>query len=121
MGAALLAAGLDCLAGTTAGTLAVSSCPPAEAWRVLFGAASAGGAYNAGARGAYGRLAAWQSLTALAGATPATVESRATACRWFAFAAPTSTWYTQIAWDRGLAALSPDGRRLAVLAATDTD
>ncbi|MGW4379851.1 DUF6183 family protein [Kitasatospora sp. NPDC004531] len=121
VGAALLALGLDCLAGTTAGTLAVSTCPPAEAWRVLFGAASCGGAYDEGVRGAYGRLAAWQSLTALADATPATAESRATACRWFTFAAPTSTWFAHIAWDRALAALTPDGRRLAVLAATDTD
>ncbi|WP_405826545.1 DUF6183 family protein [Streptomyces sp. NBC_01390] len=35
----------------------VVALPLARAWRVLFAAASTGGAYNSGAYGAYGRLA----------------------------------------------------------------
>ncbi|MEV5404202.1 DUF6183 family protein [Streptomyces albidoflavus] len=98
--------------------------PPGQAWRVLFAAASTGGAYNSGSHGAYGRLAAWQSLAALAGvadgAGSAEIEARAAECAWFGFDARTD-WFEQVAWDIGLAALAPDRRRLAVLAATDTD
>ncbi|MFG2692089.1 DUF6183 family protein [Kitasatospora sp. NPDC048407] len=118
--AALLTLGLDCLTDTKPSALSVSTCPPADAWRVLFAAASTGGAYNSGAHGAYGRLAAWQSAAALADTTLPTAEARATACHWFGFDAPTP-WFHDIAWDFGLATLTPDGRRLAVLAATDTD
>ncbi|MFD8593469.1 DUF6183 family protein [Kitasatospora sp. NPDC059646] len=119
--AALLALGLDSLAGAGPRALTVTTCGPAEAWSLLFAAAATGGAYNHGAHGAYGRLAARQSLGALAGADAgAGLEPRADACHWFAFDAATP-WFDHVAWDLGLAALSPDGRRLAVLAATDTD
>ncbi|MFD8482118.1 DUF6183 family protein [Kitasatospora sp. NPDC059673] len=118
--AALLALGLDCLAGAEPSALSVTTCPPAEAWSILFTAASTGGAYNLGAHGAYGRLAAWQSVAALSDATLPTAEARATACHWFTFDAP-APWFDHIAWDLGLATLTPDRRRLAVLAATDTD
>lgn len=128
--AALLTLGLESLAGAGAGAgrkraaLSVAACPPAQAWRVLFAAASTGGAYNSGSHGAYGRLAAWQSLAALAGvadgAGAAEVEARVAECAWFGFGARTD-WFEQVAWDIGLAALSPDRHRLAVLAATDTD
>ncbi|WP_392972772.1 DUF6183 family protein [Streptomyces sp. LN245] len=122
---ALLTLGLACLHGTGKKTsLSVAACPPAQAWRVLFAAASTGEAYNYGSHGAYGRLAAWQSLAALAGcpegASAAEVEAQVTACAWHGFDAGTK-WFEQVAWDIGLAVLSPDGRRLAVLAATDTD
>ncbi|MFB8414234.1 DUF6183 family protein [Streptomyces albidoflavus] len=126
--AALLTLGLESLAGAEAGkkgtALSVAACPPGQAWRVLFAAASTGGAYNSGSHGAYGRLAAWQSLAALAGvadgAGAGEVEARVAECAWFGFDAGTD-WFEQVAWDFGLAALSPDRRRLAVLAATDTD
>ncbi|MEU2651342.1 DUF6183 family protein [Streptomyces albidoflavus] len=124
--AALLTLGLESLAGAgrKKAALSVAACPPAQAWRVLFAAASTGGAYNSGSHGAYGRLATWQSLAALAGvadgAGAAEVEARVPECAWFGFGARTD-WFEQVAWDVGLAALSPDGRRLAVLAATDTD
>ncbi|MEU3827565.1 DUF6183 family protein [Streptomyces sp. NPDC029080] len=122
---ALLALGLECLRGTGKKTpLSVTVCPPALAWRVLFAAASTGGAYSSGSYGAYGRLAAWRSLAALAGspegATAAEAEAQVLDCGWHAFDAGTQ-WFEQVAWDIGLAALSPGGRRLAVLAATDTD
>ncbi|MFD0193024.1 DUF6183 family protein [Streptomyces albidoflavus] len=124
--ATLLTLGLESLAGVgrKKAALSVSACPPGQAWRVLFAAASTGGAYNSGSHGAYGRLAGWQSLAALAGvadgAGSAEVEARAAECAWFGFDARTD-WFEQVAWDIGLAALAPDRRRLAVLAATDTD
>ncbi|MFC8377128.1 DUF6183 family protein [Streptomyces albidoflavus] len=124
--ATLLTLRLESLAGAgrKKAALSVTACPPGQAWRVLFAAASTGGAYNSGSHGAYGRLAAWQSLAALAGvadgAGSAEVEARAAECAWFGFDARTD-WFEQVAWDIGLAALAPDRRRLAVLAATDTD
>ncbi|MFI5931901.1 DUF6183 family protein [Actinoplanes sp. NPDC051494] len=82
------------------------------------------GAYNSGEFGAYGRLFAWRSLKTLAGArldAPASeVEALAHRCSWYSFAG-TTNWFESVAWDIGLAVLSPDRRRLAVLAATDTD
>ncbi|MFF3061980.1 DUF6183 family protein [Streptomyces sp. NPDC057909] len=121
----LLTLGLECLHGAEKkAALSVAVRPPAQAWRVLFAAASTGGAYNSGAYGAYGRLAAWQSLAALAGspegATAGEVEARVRACNWLGFGADTK-WFEQVAWDIGLVALAPGNRRLAVLAATDTD
>lgn len=116
---------LECLKGAEkrAG-FSAAVCPPERAWRVLFAAASTGGAYSSGVYGAYGRLAAWQSLAHLSGAAedaPAeAVETHARACTWYGFSADTQ-WFKQVAWDIGLAALSPERRRLAVLAATDTD
>ncbi|MFE9737035.1 DUF6183 family protein [Streptomyces sp. NPDC006477] len=122
---ALLALGLECLKDAGRKTaFSVMACPPDRAWRVLFAAASSGGAYNSGARGAYGRLAAWQSLASLAGAAEGvpveTAEARVRECAWYGFDADTK-WFERVAWDIGLAAVSPERRRLAVLAATDTD
>nr|WTB31729.1 DUF6183 family protein [Streptomyces sp. NBC_00830] len=122
----LLALGLKCLegAGTKKTAFSVAACPPEQVWRVLFAAASTGGAYNSGARGAYGRLAAWQSMAGLSGAAQGGLaeeaEARARACAWYAFGADTK-WFECVAWDIGLVAVSPERRRLAMLAATDTD
>ncbi|MFK8851038.1 DUF6183 family protein [Streptomyces sp. Ac-502] len=121
----LLGLGLECLHGAgERTTLSVAVRSPAQAWRVLFAAASTGGAYNSGSYGAYGRLAAWQSLAALAGspacATSSEVQARVWNCTWHVFDADTK-WFEQVAWDIGLAALAPGHRQLAVLAATDTD
>jgi hypothetical protein len=116
--------GLECLKGVKKTRFSVVVCPHDQAWRVLFAAASTGGAYNSGARGAYGRLAAWQSLARLCGAVEGdpvgVVEACARACTWYGFSADTQ-WFQQVAWDIGLAVVSPERRRLAVLAATDTD
>ncbi|AEE44587.1 DUF6183 family protein [Cellulomonas fimi] len=122
---ALLTLGLKCLHGAgTGAAVSVAVHPPARAWQVLFAAASTGGAYNHGAYGAYGRLAAWRSLAALAGSPEGDgvgdVEARARDSIWYGFEAGTE-WFERVAWDIGLAALGPDRRRLAVLAATDTD
>ena len=121
----LAAVGLECLSGLSGRSrFSISACPPAQAWRVLFAAASAGGAYNPGCFGAYGRLAAWRSLAGISGAaegaSAAEVERQVRECDWFSFDADTN-WYDQVAWDIGLAAVRPGRQRLAVLAATDTD
>jgi hypothetical protein len=81
--AALQASGLECLRDREArGALSISTCTSAEAWRVLFAAASSGGAYNHGCYGAYGRLLAWRSIGALAGAAEdtAAAESVTSGC-----------------------------------------
>ncbi|MGW2161114.1 DUF6183 family protein [Nonomuraea sp. NPDC001699] len=116
---------LDCLApeGQRSAPSAFACAPP-QVWQVLFAAASTGGAYNNGLHGAYGRLEAWKSMAGLSGApqaaTFADVERHIHDHRWFTFSA-TTKWFEQVAWDIAVAALSPDGRSLAVLAATDTD
>ncbi|MEU6857941.1 DUF6183 family protein [Glycomyces sp. NPDC046736] len=93
------------------------------AWRLLFAAASTGGAYS-GDFGAYGRLHAWKSIAALVGAaaetSPAQLEHQVGAWNWFSFGGATP-WFERVAWDLGLVAVSPDSRQVTVLAATDTD
>ncbi|MBU2664656.1 hypothetical protein KOI35_14225 [Actinoplanes bogorensis] len=119
VGAALAGVGLKSVRETGSGWGLTSA---ADAWTQLFMAASAGGAYGGAQFGAYGRLLAWQSLGALAGADDdvTSIEALAGGCEWFWFAGA-SDWFEQVAWDIGLAAVSPGRRRLAVLAATDTD
>lgn len=97
----------------------------AEVWRVLYTIAAHGGAYDTGKQGAYGRLAAWQSLAGLSGAgadAPADeVAQLARDTTWFRFESDAEWFHNDIGNDIGIAALSPDGRRVAVLAATNTD
>ncbi|MFD3533753.1 DUF6183 family protein [Streptomyces sp. NPDC058664] len=98
--------------------------PVADIWRILFGTASMGGVYGRGVQGAYGRRSTWWSLAGLAGAPPGAtaeeVERHALESTWFHFECDTEWFHNEI-HDYGIAALSPDRRRLAVLAATDTD
>ncbi|MEU3660854.1 DUF6183 family protein [Streptomyces sp. NPDC032940] len=98
--------------------------PVHEIWPLLFGTASMGGMYTPGVHGAYGRLAAWQSTAGLcgapAGASAREVERRALGSTWFHFEADTDWFHNEI-HDYGIAALAPGRRRIAVLAATDTD
>ncbi|MFV2126745.1 DUF6183 family protein [Micromonospora sp. LOL_013] len=121
VGDALVSVDLECTLGLTTG---LGTCSPPQAWRQLFAAASTGGAYNRGEFGAYGRLLAWRSVAALVGAangaSAGDVEALAHRCSWYSFAGATA-WFDRIAWDIGLAVVSPDRRRLAVLAASDTD
>lgn len=94
----------------------------------LYHAASGGSAYNPGLWGAYGRLAAWESLAALAGADEAGADEREIAaiehladrCTWLFY---TSPWHIQVhsSMDVGIAVLRPDHRTVAILAATDAD
>ena len=91
--------------------------------RKLLGDASSGSAYGAGMKAAYGRKASWEALAALAGTEdgdiPATEEA-ASECTWLLF---TSDWHIQVIppLDVGIAVLRPDGRTVAILAATDAD
>ncbi len=99
--------------------------PVDEIWRLLFVTASMGGMGGSGTQAAYGRLWAWRSIAGLSGA-PADasveeVERRARQSTWFHFEADTDWFHNDIGSDYGIAALSPDRRRLAVPAATDTD
>ncbi|GAA1928452.1 DUF6183 family protein [Streptantibioticus ferralitis] len=77
------------------------------------------------ALGAYGRLAAWRSMAGLGGApadaSAQEVEDHARRSTWFHFEADADWFHNEIGDDYGIAALPPDGRRIAVLAATDTD
>ncbi|MEV4708145.1 DUF6183 family protein [Actinoplanes sp. NPDC049316] len=99
-------------------------CTVTQVWQLLFTAASCGGAYGDAQHGAYGRLLAWRSVAALAGAphgaSAVEVEALAQQCSWHSYALATD-WFEDVTWDVGLAAGSPDRRRLTVLAATDTD
>lgn len=96
-----------------------------DVWRVLFHTASLGGAYGPSAYGAFGRFAAWRALAGLsgapAGASAEEVETRARTTTWFRFASDAAWFANDLGKDYGLAALSPDRHRLAILAATDTD
>jgi hypothetical protein len=96
--------------------------------------AGQGGAYDGGLGHAYGRLAKWQCIAALAGVsdlrflhsadmspnTVVTVLQRAEACAWWRFH---GTWWFWNAdgWGGGFAVLRPEGRTLAVSAAADID
>jgi uncharacterized protein (TIGR02996 family) len=115
---------LDCLEGVSEqDLLAAARVTPYMAFATLFSAASTGGAYNSGLRGAYGRLAAWRSLAGLVGVSGDDGEAvidLARRCHWVRIPA-VSEWFYQVAWDFGLLAVRPDGMSLAVLAATDTD
>ncbi|WP_456303015.1 DUF6183 family protein [Streptomyces mirabilis] len=55
------------------------------------------------------------------GASADEVERHARQSSWFHFEADTDWFHNDIGSDYGIAALSPDCRRIAVLAATDTD
>ncbi|MCX4679216.1 DUF6183 family protein [Streptomyces sp. NBC_01433] len=99
--------------------------PVDEIWRLLFATASMGGMGNSGVHAAYGRLWAWRSIAGLsgapAGASAEEVERQAQQSTWFHFEADTEWFHNDIGSDYGIAALSPDCRRLAVLAAMDAD
>ncbi|MEV8342669.1 DUF6183 family protein [Streptomyces niveus] len=106
------------------GRFEVAVRPVGEIWRLLFGVASMGGYWSPGAHGAYGRLWAWTSMAGLCGAPDGAsaeeVESLARLTTWFHFETDAEWFHNDIGSDFGVAALSPDGRRIAVLAATDT-
>ncbi|MEU2923705.1 DUF6183 family protein [Streptomyces sp. NPDC007251] len=99
--------------------------PMEEVWHLLFETASMGGIHTSGVHGAYGRLWAWRSMAGLSGspadADAPEVEQQARQSTWFHFEADAEWFHNDIGSDYGIAALSPDRRRIAVLAATDTD
>ena len=99
--------------------------PMGEVWRLLYETASMGGMWGSGVHGAFGRLWAWRSMAGLSGApadaSAPDVERYARQSTWFHFEADADWFHNDVGSDYGMAALSPDCRRLAVLAATDTD
>lgn len=104
--------------------VAGAPCPVQAVWRLLFAAASMGGAHSLGEYGAYGRLASWRALGALSGAGEhariGDIERRANDCSWYRFRVDVPAGGGPGAFhDLGLAALAPGGRRLCVLAAVD--
>ncbi|MEU1566562.1 DUF6183 family protein [Streptomyces mirabilis] len=104
---------------------AIAIRPVDEIWRLLFAAAAMGGMGTPGVQGAYGRLWAWRSMAGLSGAAEGAsadkVERHARQSTWFHFEADTDWFHNDIDADYGIAALSPNCRRIAVPAATDTD
>ncbi|MCX4545430.1 DUF6183 family protein [Streptomyces sp. NBC_01565] len=98
--------------------------PLEDIWQILFSTVSMGGCYGRQALGAFGRRKVWWSLAGLSGAplgaSAEEVERYAVQSTWFRFECD-SGWFHNEFQDYGIAALSPDRRRIAVLAATDTD
>ncbi|MFI0811960.1 DUF6183 family protein [Streptomyces echinatus] len=117
---------LDCLRGLgERDRFGGEECTLGTVWLTLFMTASTGGIGSPGVHGAWGRFSAWLALSGLCGAeypeaSAREVEERARACSWYRFGADTG-WFRNEVSDYGIAALSPDGRRIAVLAATDAD
>ena len=93
-------------------------------WGGLFAAAANGGAQSSGLGGAYGRRAAWTSLGALVDAAPdasvSEVDELTCEAAFFVYVTQ-GPWFHDIAWDLGVAALRPDGKTVAVVAASDSD
>lgn len=120
----LLSLGLDSLRGGDLGSVKAKPIAPSCAFKILFAAASFGGAYSGGLYGAYGRLAAWHSIAGLVGEPPTddvdTLAELGRQAAWLYFEGET-LWFNRVAWDLGVLALRPDGRSLGVLAATDSD
>ncbi|MFF4454304.1 DUF6183 family protein [Streptomyces goshikiensis] len=116
---------MECVTGLgPAGRYEIAARPVGDIWSLLFATASMGGFYSSGRYGAWGRLRAWRSLAGLCGlpfqASAEEVERLAEQYTWFHFQTD-SEFFHNDGDDYGIAALSPDGLRLAVLAATDTD
>lgn len=120
----LLKMQLDCLAGATEENVKLDAVTPEKVFSILFSTASNGGAYSHGEYGAIGRLATWQSVSAMVGfgadSSFDEVHKAATQCHWYSMAS-TAKWFNNIAWDFGVVCLREDERHIAVLAATDED
>ncbi|OCC07488.1 DUF6183 family protein [Streptomyces sp. PTY087I2] len=117
---------MGCVEGLgTTGRFEIARRPADAIWSILFATASMGGMGDHGAHGAFGRLWAWKSMAALsdapAGASAEEVEHHVRQTTWFHFESDAEWFCNEILADYGIAALSPDRRRIAVLAATDTD
>jgi uncharacterized protein (TIGR02996 family) len=90
-----------------------------EAYRNLFLAARFADVAGHAVGSAYARLHAWESLSWLVGAggdqTCEQIAESAERCRWFAY---DTDWFLRTLWDVALVCVRPNGRSLAVLAAT---
>ncbi|MCA1811401.1 MAG: DUF6183 family protein, partial [Halobacteriales archaeon] len=120
--AVLKALGLACLGDAAENEVRAALIEPPQAFLQLFLAASNGGAYAGANQGAWGRLLAWRSMSAMVGSVGGSFDqviAAAKQCSWLEFWAP--SWFEDVAWDLGLAAFRHDNGTAAVLAATDTD
>lgn len=122
---ALIAADLGALRGAGSDAdVSFVRIDPHLAWRVLYGAATDGGAYPPRHGPAVGRARALDAMRGLLRLDPSTapelVAASAARCMWFTFEADTE-WYEGDGWDVGLVCLSSDRTELGVVAATDTD
>jgi hypothetical protein len=121
--ALLLTLGLECVERADEDDIRLMPTTPERILARLFAVASTGGPHE-GYEGAYGRLYAWQTLGAMADASPDQsideVMAQVRECHWFYFEAE-ADWFYQVGWDVGIVALRPDSATLAVLAATATD
>ena len=95
-----------------------------DALHAIMDTAINGGAYDHGAGAALGRLGAWRTVrwmtTTDPDATFNEVCRMVEACTWVHLNT-NSNWFDNVAWDGAFACLAADGRRLAVVAWTDTD
>jgi|GEM_PF-1038805 len=114
---------LICLNGSSVEDVVIRPVPTAQAVSILFAASANGGAYNRGRRAAYGRLELWRSVAALVrhqGVEFGSLAEKVAKWSWYSFDAG-GDWFEHVAWDLGIAALSPDATEMSILAATDTD
>jgi hypothetical protein len=120
----LLKLRLDYLAKATPSAVKLETSKAENIFDIAFSAASNGGAYSRGEGGAYGRLAAWQSLAELTGVrADGTLDDVYKAVKqsdWYTLSS-TSEWFHNVAWDFGIVCLRPDKRHVAVFAASDED
>ena len=121
----LLGLNLACLNTITIETLSIGQTSATDITTVLFRCAANGGINNNSGLGSpYGRLAAWQSVTALVDALPGTalsvVNAQMETYQWFGLEC-NSPWFNHSACDLAFVGLNPEGTRLVTIAATDTN
>lgn len=127
---------IECMSGPQAPTAWRVSA--SEACQLLQSQAAAGGCYGEGQGEAYGRLAMWRCIAALAGQerllqsmpedvppdAVQTIIQAAEECAWWRFH---KTWWfsppehVSPFWNTGFAVLRPSGRSMAITACSDTD
>ncbi|MGE3855132.1 MAG: DUF6183 family protein [Planctomycetota bacterium] len=114
---------LECAAGAAPAQFQCRTATARDVIHLLFEMAAFGGAYGLHRGAPDGRVLTWRTLAALVGASrwlPATVMQKAHRYQFASFIVPSSSFWFDVAWDYGIAALGPRGR-LVVLAASDTD
>ena len=107
--------------GVTMQTQAMSA---AAVYAMLMSAAAVGGCTNIAWSAAWGRVGAWETLGALAGARAGSsaeaIAAAAEQCRWASFQIKTG-WFDGVMSDPVAVCLRPDGLAVAVFAGTDAD
>ncbi|MET9437173.1 DUF6183 family protein [Streptomyces sp. NPDC006551] len=118
---------IGCLEGLAPDTLAAGHTTADDVAGDLFVAPFSGGLWGEGQQGAYSRLLAWRGLYALMDLDPAVPHHEAVRLaaehRWLRLAVRRGAgrWFHGDLSDVAFAVLDPSRRRVAVVAATDTD